>query len=108
MTELWADTFAETVVLTVDGNEERLQRLIESLPFEPALLRIDCYRPGYDCCSDQPADNHHLVVGNRHKRIVEHAKRRGLKNVFVFEDDVEITPGDREPLARAAMGQGAH
>jgi hypothetical protein len=96
------------VVITIDGNDGRLQRLIESLPFDPALLRIDRYPRGADCRSGQPSDNHHLIVGNRHKRIIEQARRRGLKNVFVFEDDVEITPGQWAGLKRALQWAGTH
>lgn len=100
ITRLWTEAFAETVVITVLGNELVLQRLIESLPFDAGLLRIDTDRRGIDCRTGQPHSNHHVIVGERHKRIVQDARRRGLRNIFVLEDDAEFTPGDGATLVR--------
>lgn len=95
---LWAETFADTWVITTDGREQRLQRLMCTLPFDPALLSVDSCPPGLDCLTGRPHDNHHVVVGNRHKRIVETAARRGLRNVCVLEDDAEFVDVDRATL----------
>jgi hypothetical protein len=108
LTRLWAGTFDETVVITVDGHEERVRRLVQSLPFDATLLRIDRYPPGRDCRSGLPQANHHVVVGERHKRIVEDARRRGLRNVVVLEDDAEFTAGDGAALRRVLEWVGAN
>jgi hypothetical protein len=100
LTRLWADTFDATVVLTIDGNEERVARLVATLPFDPRLLTVDRAPRGIDCETGRPEANHHIVVGKRHRKVVADARRRGLKNVLVLEDDAEFVPGDPEALRR--------
>ena len=90
ITRLWADTFDDTIVLTTDGNEERLRHLIETLPFDSGLLTIDRAHEGLIVTPATRKADRHIVVGKRHRKIVEDARRRGLKNVFVFEDDAEF------------------
>lgn len=92
VTALWAATFDATVVITVPGHQQRLDRLLGTLPFAPELLRLDSAPHGYDCRRHRIESNHHVIVGERHKRIVDDARRRGLRNVFVFEDDAEFAP----------------
>lgn len=101
LTCLWSQAFAETHVITVDGHERRLERFFASLPFDRGLVRVDRCAPGRDCLTGAPHANHHLVVGNRHKRLVGEARQRGARNVFVFEDDAEFVGGDMAPLAGA-------
>lgn len=108
LTRLWARAFDETHVITTPGREARVERLLATLPFDPALLRIDTCAPGQDCLTGAPQPNHHIVVGNRHKRIVEDARRRGLRNVFVFEDDAEFVEGGHDVLRRALLWADAH
>jgi hypothetical protein len=101
ITRLWRETFDETHVITVSGNEARVERLVATLPFDPALLTVDSCAPLHDCLARRPARNHHLVVGNRHKQVIEAAARARRRNVFVFEDDAEFGDDDPERLARA-------
>lgn len=101
LTQLWTDAFDETVVLTVDGNDARLGRFLATLPLDPSLVIVDRCPRGYDSYTDRPEDNHHVLVGNRHKRVVRSARQRGLKNIVVFEDDVEFTNRDLDALAHA-------
>jgi hypothetical protein len=69
------------------------------VPFDPGLLTIDRGRLGYDCRSGEPLDNHHLIVGNRHKKIIEEAATAGLDNVCVLEDDAEFVSADARHIA---------
>jgi hypothetical protein len=99
VTELWQETFGATVVIATEGHEARLQKLIDSVPFDPAILTIDRCARGLDCRTGRRSDNHHLIVGNRHKTIVETAARAGLRNVCVLEDDTEFVGRNRGELA---------
>jgi len=47
-------------------------------------------------------------VGNRHKKIVEAARRAGHRNVFVFEEDAEFLQGTEEKLERVLRWVGSH
>jgi hypothetical protein len=108
LTRLWARAFDETHVIVTQGREARVERLMASLPFDPALLTIDTCPPGRDCLTGAPESNHHVLVGNRHKQIVAGARQRGLRNVFVFEDDAEFVEGDEDVLRRALAWVDAH
>lgn len=108
LTALWAETFDATVAITVPGNEHRLERLLASLPFDPALLTVDCQPRGLDCFRGLPEANHHVVVGERHKRVVADARARRLRNVFVLEDDAEFAPDGGPALSRVLRWIRAH
>lgn len=101
LTRLWADTFDDTVVITTPSGAARVSRLIETLPFDPSLLRLDSSPVGVDCETGRPESNHHVIVGNRHKRIIREAQGRGLRRVFVFEDDAEFLRGGQHVIAEA-------
>ena len=104
----WAATFDETVVITIDGHEARLDRLLATLPIDASLLRIDRGPRGYDVRTGQPETNHHVIVGGRHQRIVEAARRDGRRNVCVLEDDAEFTVDDGRALTAALRWAAAH
>ena len=108
LTELWTATFDETVVITVDGHDARLERLMATVPFDPGVVIVDRCPRGYDSYAHRPETNHHVLVGNRHKKIVEAAAKQGLKNVFVFEDDAEFTGHDAETLAQVLTWARGH
>jgi hypothetical protein len=99
----WASTFDATCVITVPGRERQVARLLGSLPFDPGLVSIDVAPAGVDCRRGTAETNHHIIVGERHKRIVADAASRGLGNVCVFEDDAEMVMGgdeDKRALVR--------
>jgi hypothetical protein len=92
LSDLWSTTFQATYVITTPGRERHVERLLGSLPFDPRLVTLDRCESGIDCRRDAPEANHHVVVGERHRRLVAKAAARRLRNVFVFEDDAEFVP----------------
>jgi len=102
----WVDAFAETHVITVPGREVHLRRLLASLPIDPALVHVDFADRGVDCRTGLTESNHHVIVGERHRRLVADAAARGLRSVLVLEDDAEFVPDARPGGASfAALGR---
>lgn len=100
LSRLWASTFGATYVITVPGREGHVARLLTSLAIDPDLVTIDVVEAGMDCRRGVAESNHHVVVGERHKRIVAASAARGLASVCVFEDDAELAlRGDRDRAA---------
>jgi hypothetical protein len=71
------------------------------MPFDVDLVTIDYCEPGMDCRRGVPEPNHHVVVGERHRRLVTDAHGRGLDTLFVFEDDAEFVAAPADALGQA-------
>ena len=87
--------FGDIYCINLDSQPERWQSFVEH---NAALIGREVKR--FAAVDTQHLDNHHLGCALSHRRIIQEAKDRGLKNVLVLEDDALVNAEDLHTLEK--------